>query len=259
MFSPSAAVIFLWQDITMNTIAGSHVLTPALWKTLKPKINQETPSIEPLLLLTQGVFHDSDIRGYVKLRLIHEVLTLEALLNVYIEGAQEPLSARISIADARFYGSTSDIIHQNGAFYSVIFKVISYYEGVPAPEIYVWEIPPVIAPEAIESDISLFLSKGMTFYVSSSEEDIVMDRTFRVALDHRVSVSIRTVEGRSYSTTVAASEVARYAMPGDYYVESGSDELCIIYGVTTEPHLPLIPKIKYTPIPINLRPGRDLE
>lgn len=234
----------------MNTIAGSHILTPALWKTITLNKNRQASTVEPLLLLSQGVFHDSDIRGYVKLRLIHEVLTLEALLSVYVEGEQAPLSARISIADARFYGSTSDIIHQNGAFYSVIFKVVSYSEGVAEPEIYVWEVPPIEGPESIDSDICLFLSKGSTFYVSPSEEDIVMDRTFRVLPDRRVSVSIRTVEGRSYSTTVTASEVARYVMPGDYYVDSGADELCIIYGVTTEPQLPLTPKIKYTPIPV---------
>jgi len=242
----------------MNTISSSHILTPALWKTLTSKKSQQSPDIEPLLLLSQGVFHDAEVKGYVKLRLIHEVLTLEALLSVYIEGVEEPLSARISIADARFYGTTSDIIHQNGAFYSVIFKVISYSEGVATPEIYVWKVPPVIAPKAIESDIPLFLSKGSTFYVNASEEDIVMDRTFRVALDRQVSVNIRTVEGRSFSTTVAASEVPRYAKPGDYYVESGTEELCVIYGITTEPQLALTPKIKYTPLPLTPRSGRDL-
>ncbi|WP_206297346.1 hypothetical protein, partial [Pseudomonas viridiflava] len=106
-------------------------------------------------------------------------------------------------------------------FNSAIFKVVSYSEQAVTSDIYLWEIPSPIAPDAIESDLPLYLPKGSTFHVSQSEQDIVMDRTIRISEEHQASVNIRTVEGRSYSTTITEAQAARCAILGDYYVESG--------------------------------------
>jgi hypothetical protein len=121
--------------------------------------------------------------------------------------------------------------------------------GVAVSEMYLWSTFTSAAAAAVEYDLPLSLSKGSTFYASATEKDIVMDRTIRMLEDSETSINIRTVEGRSYTTTVPAAEASRYAMPGDYYVERGSDELSIVYGVTTQPELPSSPIIKYTPLP----------
>ncbi|MBV1806553.1 MULTISPECIES: hypothetical protein [Pseudomonas syringae group] len=233
----------------MGTTARTYLLTPALWRTLTaPKISQ-APSPEPLLFLSQGVLHDSQLLGQVKLRTIQELPTLEALITVYIEGMETTLTTTAPIIDARLYATTQDIIHQNDAFNSVIFKVVSYSEQAVTSDIYLWEIPSPIAPDAIESDLPLYLPKGSTFHVSQSEQDIVMDRTIRISEEHQASVNIRTVEGRSYSTTITEAQAARCAIPGDYYVESGSGRLAVVYGVTTAPEPPFTPIIKYIPLP----------
>ncbi|WP_206197435.1 hypothetical protein, partial [Pseudomonas viridiflava] len=76
----------------MGTTARTYLLTPALWRTLTaPKISQ-APSPEPLLFLSQGVLHDSQLLGQVKLRTIQELPTLEALITVYIEGMETTLT-----------------------------------------------------------------------------------------------------------------------------------------------------------------------
>ena len=170
-------------------------------------------------------------------------------MTVYIEGTDELLSTLISVADARFYATTQDIVHQNGAFNSVILKVISYAEEAAVADIYLWEIPSTDEPEAIESDLPLYLPKGTNFYLGASEEDIVVDRTFRASEEGNVSINIRTVNGGSYSKTVTEPEAVRCIQPGDYYVESGSNTLCVVYGVTTDPDSPLTPVIKYTALP----------
>ncbi|WP_062385339.1 hypothetical protein [Pseudomonas abietaniphila] len=240
----------------MSTISRSHTLTPELWKTLTAKKARQAPPLDPLLFLSDGVFHDSTRQGFVKLRVIQEQLTLEALVTVYIEGADELLSTIISVADARFYATTQDIVHQNGAFNSVILKVISYVEEVAVADIYLWEIPSTDAPQATESDLPLYLPKGTNFYLSATDEDIVVDRTFRVSEGGNVSINIRTVNGGSYSKTVTKSEAVRCVQPGDYYVESGSTTLCRVYGVTTQPDSPLTPVIKYTALPAAPSPVR---
>jgi hypothetical protein len=232
-----------------KVISRSHKLTPALWKSLISKRTQQTLLTDPLLLLSQGVFHDSEVQGFVKLRVIQELLTLEALVTVYIEGSEVPLSTIVSVSDARFYATTQDIVHQNGSFNSVILKVISYVKEVAVADIYLWEIPSTDEPEAIESDLPLYLPKGTNFYHSATDEDIVVDRTFRVSEEGNVSINIRTVNGGSYSKIVSKSEAARCVQPGDYYVESGSTTLCMVYGVTTQPDSPLTPVIKYTALP----------
>lgn len=232
----------------MRTANRTHILTPALWRGLRSKKTHPLAT-DPLLFLSQGVFHDSDVQGFVKLRTIRELNTAEALATAYIEGTETSLSSNISLTDARLYATAQDVIHQNDAYYSVVFKLISYPEGVAVSEIYLWPIPPSALPEAEESDLPLSLPKGSTFYASANEEDIVMDRTFRILEDGNAAINIRTVVGRSYSTTVPAAEASRYAMPGDYYVERGSDELSIVYGVTTQHELPSSPIIKYTPLP----------
>lgn len=76
--------------------------------------------------------------------------------------------------------------------------------------------------------------------------------------DRQVSVNIRTVEGRSYSTTVTEAEAIRCAAPGDYYVESGSNELSIVYGITTRPESASLPILKRMPLPDVPRSGHDL-
>ncbi|WP_460046591.1 hypothetical protein [Pseudomonas sp. S2_H01] len=233
----------------MRTIARSHTLTPSVWKTLVSKKTRQALTPDPLLFLSQNVFHDSERQGFVKLRVIQELLTLDALVTVYVEETQELLSTHVSVADARFYATTQDIVHQNGAFNSVILKVISYAEEVAVADIYLWEIPSTDEPEAIESDLPLYLPKGTNFYLSATDEDIVVDRTFRVSEEGNVSINIRTVNGGSYSRIVSTSEAARYVQPGDYYVESGSTTLCMVYGVTTQPDSPLTPVIKYTALP----------
>ncbi len=238
----------------MSLIARTHTLTPALWRALSVQKNHQAPALEPLLLLSQGVLHDSNLLGQVKLRTIQELPTLEALITVYIEGMEPTLTTTTSITDARLYATTQDIIHQNDAFNSVIFKVISYSDGTVISDIYLWEIPAPVAPDAIESDLPLYLPKGSTFYVSGAEQDIVMDRTIRMSEDHRASVSIRTVEGRSYSTTVTEAEAVRCAVPGDYYVGNGPDELSVVYGVTTRSEIPFTPVIKHTPLPAGPAP-----
>lgn len=238
----------------MGTTARTHLLTPELWRTLSTHKNSQALSAEPLLFLSQGVLYDSQLLGQVKLRTIQELPTLEALITVYVESLENTLTATTSINEARFYAATPDIIHQNDAFNSVIFKVISYSEEAVTSDIYLWEIPSPIAPDAIESDLPLYLPKGSTFYVSQSEQDIVMDRTIRISEDHQASVNIRTVEGRSYSKTVTQAEAARCATPGDYYVERASDELSVIYGVTTASEPPFTPVIKYTPLPAGPAP-----
>ncbi|WKW32600.1 hypothetical protein KIH13_00960 [Pseudomonas viridiflava] len=125
----------------MGTTARTYLLTPALWRTLTaPKISQ-APSPEPLLFLSQGVLHDSQLLGQVKLRTIQELPTLEALITVYIEGMETTLTTTAPIIDARLYATTQDIIHQNDAFNSVIFKVVSYSEQAVTSDIYLWEIP----------------------------------------------------------------------------------------------------------------------
>jgi hypothetical protein len=243
----------------MGTIARSHTLTPQLWKTLRARtVSPQAPATEPLLFLTQGVFHTLDIQGSVKLRIIRELDTLEALMAVYVENSEEVLSTIVSMSDARLYATPQDIVHQNGAFYSVILKVISYPGAEVVADIYLWEVPPIVAPKAIDSDLALYLPKGSTFYVSSSEEDIVMDRTLRVTEDRRISVNIRTVEGRSYSTTVTESEAIRCATPGDYYVGSGSNELSVVYGVTIHPEPASSPILKHMPLPEVPRSLHDL-
>jgi hypothetical protein len=85
-----------------------------------------------------------------------------------------------------------------------------------------------------------------------------MDRTFRVSEDRQVSVNIRTVEGRSYSTTVTEADAIRCAAPGDYYVASGSNELSVVYGITTHPELPSSPILKHMPLPDVPRSRQDL-
>lgn len=237
------------RDPVNTVISRSHRLTPALWKKLTSKRTQQALQTDPLLLLSQGVFHDAEVQGFVKLRVIQELLTLEALVTVYIEGTDVPLSTNVSVSDARFYATTQDIVHQNGAFNSVILKVISYVEEVAVADIYLWEIPSTNEPDSIESDLPLYLPKGTNFYLSATDEDIVVDRTFRASEEGNVSINIRTVNGGSYSKTVTKSEAARCVQPGDYYVESGSTTLCMVYGVTTQPDSPLTPVIKYTPLP----------
>ncbi len=242
----------------MSTIARSHTLTPQLWKTLRGKhVSRQGPATEPLLFLTQGVFHTVDIEGSVKLRIIRELNESEALLAVYVEDSDVVPSNTVSVTDARLYATPQDIVHQDGGFYSVILKIISYPDTEVVADIYLWEIPPIAAPQSVESDLALYLPKGSTFYVGPSEEDIVMDRTFRVSEDRQVSVNIRTVEGRSYSTTVTEAEAIRCAAPGDYYVESGSNELSVIYGITTHPELPLSPILKHMPLPDMPRSRHD--
>jgi hypothetical protein len=243
----------------MGTIARSHTLTPQLWKTLRRKnVSRQGPATEPLLFLTQGVFHTVDIEGSVKLRVIQELNTLETLLAVYVEDSDVVPSNTVSVTDARLYATPQDIVHQDGGFYSVILKIISYPDAEVVADIYLWEIPPIAAPQSVESDLALYLPKGSTFYVSPSEEDIVMDRTFRVSEDRQVSVNIRTVEGRSYSTTVTEAEAIRCAAPGDYYVESGSNKLSVVYGITTHPELPSSPILKHMPLPDMPRSRHDL-
>jgi hypothetical protein len=204
------------------------------------------------------VFHTIDIEGSVKLRIIRELNTLEALIAVYVEDSQEVLSTTVAVSDARLYATPQDIVHQDGSFYSIILKIISYPDAEVAADIYLWEIPPIPAPQSVESELALCLPKGSTFCVSPSEEDIVMDRTFRVSEDRQVSVNIRTVEGRSYSTTVTESEAIRCAAPGDYYVESGANELSVVYGITTHPALPSSPLLKHMPLPDMPRSRHDL-
>ena len=243
----------------MGTIARSHTLTPQLWKTLKGKnVSRQGPATEPLLFLTQGVFHTVDIEGSVKLRIIRELNTLEALIAVYVEDSDAVLSTTVSVGDARLYATTQDIVHQEGGFYSVVLKIISYPDAEVVADIYLWEIPPIAAPQAVESDLALYLPKGSTFYVSSSEEDIVMDRTFRASEDRQVSVNIRTVEGGSYSTTVTEADAIRCAAPGDYYVETGSNALSVVYGITTHPESPTSPVLKHMRLPDVPRSRHDL-
>lgn len=247
------------KGMIMGTIARSHTLTPQLWKTLRGKnVSRQGPATEPLLFLTQGVFHTVDIEGSVKLRVIQELNTLEALLAVYVEDSDVVPSNTVSVTDARLHATPQDIVHQDGGFYSVILKIISYPDAEVVADIYLWEIPPIAAPQSVESDLALYLPKGSTFYVSPSEEDIVMDRTFRVSEDRQVSVNIRTVGGRSYSTTVTEAEAIRCAAPGDYYVESGSNKLSVVYGITTHPELPSSPILKYMPLPDMPRSRHDL-
>lgn len=247
------------KGMTMATIARSHTLTAQIWKTLRTKIvSRQAPATQPLLFLTQGVFHTLDIQGSVKLRVIRELDTLEALINVYVEDSSDVLSTTVSVSNARLYATTHDIVHQNGGFHSVILKVISYPDAEVVADIYLWEIPPIAAPQAVDSDLALYLPKGSTFNVSPSEEDIVMDRTLRLAQDRRVSVNIRTVEGRSYSTTVTEAEAIRCATPGDYYVEHDSNELSVIYGVTTLPGSELSPVLKHMPLPDMPRPHHGI-
>ncbi|MBC3955739.1 hypothetical protein [Pseudomonas triticifolii] len=238
----------------MGLIARTHTLTPALWKALSAQKSHPMPALDPWLFLSQGVLHDSNLLGRVKLRTIQELPTLEALVTVYIEGMETTLTTTTSITDARLYATTQDIIHQNDVFNSVIFKVISYSDGTVIADIYLWEIPAPVAPDAIESDTPLYLPKGSTFYEGESEQDIVMDRTIRMSEDHRAAINIRTVEGRSYSITVTAAEAVRCAVPGDYYVESGSAELSVVYGVTTLSETPFTPVIQHTPLPAGPAP-----
>lgn len=246
------------KGMIMGTIARSHTLTPQLWKTLRGKnVCRQGPATEPLLFLTQGVFHTVDIEGSVKLRIIRELNESEALLAVYVEDSDVVPSNTVSVTDARLYATPQDIVHQDGGFYSVILKIISYPDTEVVADIYLWEIPPIAAPQSVESDLALYLPKGSTFYVGPSEEDIVMDRTFRVSEDRQVSVNIRTVEGRSYSTTVTEAEAIRCAAPGDYYVESGSDKLSVVYGITTHPELPSSPILKHMPLPDMPRSRHD--
>ena len=243
----------------MGTIARSHTLTPQLWKTLRGKnVSRQGPATEPLLFLTQGVFHTVDVEGSVKLRIIRELNALETLIAVYVEDSNEILSTIVSVADARLYATPQDLVHQDGGFYSVILKIISYPDAEVVADIYLWEIPPIAAPQSVESDFALYLPKGSTFYVSPSEEDIVMDRTFRVSEDRQVSVNIRTVEGGSYSTTVTEAEAVRCAAPGDYYVESGSNALSVVYGITTRPESASLPILKHMPLPNVPRSRHDL-
>ncbi|WP_434679246.1 hypothetical protein J3P77_01890 [Pseudomonas sp. R1-18] len=239
----------------MGTTARTHILTPALWRTLTSQKNNRAFTTDPLLFLSQGVLHDSELLSAVKLRTIQELQSLEAQITVYTEGTGKTFSTAVSITEARLYASTQDIVHQNDAFHSVIFKVVSSLDEEVISDIYVWEIPSPVAPDATESDLPLYLPKGSTFYVSPSEEDIVMDRTIRIAEDRHASVNIRTVEGRSYSTTVTEAEAVRCAIPGDYYVDSGSDELSIVYGVTTHFEPPFTPFIKSTPLPARPLPA----
>lgn len=233
----------------MNIAARTHILTPALWRTLASRKTDQALTTDPLLFLSHSVLYDSELLGTVKLRTIRELATFEALITVYIEGATRTLSSTVSTSDARLYASPQDIVHQNDAFHSIIFKVISSSDEGVVSDIYLWEIPPAAAPDATESDLPLYLPKGSIFYVSPAEQDIVMDRTIRISKDRHASVNIRTVEGRSYSTTVTEAEAVRCATPGDYYVESGSDELSLVYGVTTQSELPFTPIIKSTPLP----------
>lgn len=233
----------------MVAIARSHTLTPALWRALTLKKTHRAPATEPLLFLSQGVLHDAVELGLVTLRTIQELPTLEALVTTFIEGSDTTLTATISIEQARLYATTQDIIHQNGAYNSVIFKVVSYQDEEVVSDLYLWEVPPATAPQADESDLPLYLPKGSTFYPDPSLQDIVMDRTIRISADHQATISIRTVEGGSYSTTVPQAEAARCAVPGDYYVVSGSDELSIVYGVTAQSEPVLTPVIKVTPLP----------
>ncbi|MFP3851054.1 hypothetical protein [Pseudomonas sp. W5-01] len=151
-----------------------------------------------------------------------------------------------------------DIVHQDGGYYSVILKIISYPDAEVVADIYLWELPTIAAPLSIESDLALYLPKGSTFYVSPSEEDIVMDRTLRLSADRQVSVNIRTVEGRSYSKTVTEAEATRCAAPGDYYAENSSNKLSVIYGITTHPELPSSPILKHMPLPDVPRSRHDL-
>jgi hypothetical protein len=241
--------MFGMKEMIMRTTTRTHILTPALWRELRSRRTHQPLATDPLLFLSQGVFHDSSVQGFVALRTIRELNTTEARATVYIEGTETSLSRNISVTDARLYAAAQDIIHQNGAYYSVVFKLISYPNNEADSEIYLWPIPASALPETIESDLPLSLSKGSTFYASATEKDIVMDRTIRMLEDSETSINIRTVEGRSYTTTVPAAEASRYAMPGDYYVERGSDELSVVYGVTTQPELPSSPIIKYTPLP----------
>ena len=234
----------------MSTIARSHTLTPQLWKTLRGKnVSRQGPATEPLLFLTQGVFHTVDIEGSVKLRIIRELNEFEALIAVYVEDSDVVLSATVAVGDARLYATPQDIVHQDGGYYSVILKIISYPDAEVVADIYLWELPPIAAPQSVESDLALYFPKGSTFYVSPSEEDIVMDRTFRVSEDRQVSVNIRTVEGRSYSKTVTEAEAIRCAAAGDYYVENSSSKLSVVYGITTHPELPSSPILKHMPLP----------
>lgn len=243
----------------MGTIARSHTLTPQLWRTLRAKsASRQGPATEPLLFLTQGVFHTVDIEGSAKLRIIRELNALDALIAVYVEDSDAVLSTTVAVGDARLYATPQDIVHQDGSFYSVILKIISYPEEEVVADIYLWEIPPIAAPQSVESDLALYLPKGSTFYFSSSEEDIVMDRTLRVSEDRRVSVNIRTIEGRSYSTTVTEAEAIRCAAPGDYYAETGSNALSVVYGITTHPESPSSPALKHMPLPDVPRSRHDL-
>jgi hypothetical protein len=148
----------------MGTIARSHTLTPQLWKALRAKtVSPQAPATEPLLFLTQGVFHTVDIEGSVKLRIIQEVSTLEALITVYVEDSEQVLSTVVSVGDARLYATPQDIVHQDGSFYSVILKIISYPDAEVVADIYLWEIPPIAASQSVESDLALSLPKGSTF------------------------------------------------------------------------------------------------
>lgn len=243
----------------MGKISRSHTLTPQLWKTLRAKtVSRHAPAMDPLLFLTRGVFHTVEIHGSVKLRLIRELNTFEALIAVYVEDSEEVLSTTVSASDARLYATPQDIVHQEGGFYSVILKIISYPDAEVVADIYLWEIPPIAAPQAVDSDLALYLPKGSTFYVGPSEEDIVMDRTLRLSEDRRVSFNIRTVEGRSYSATVTEDEAIRCAVPGDYYVENGSNELSVVYGITTHPEFASSPILKHMPLPDVPRSRHDL-
>ena len=235
----------------MNTLAGSHLLTPALFKARFSRKNKQAPTPDPLLFLSHGVFHDSDLNppGFVKLRVIQELPNEEARITIYKEDTAETLSTIVPVNDARFYATPNDIIHQNGKLHSVIFKFIFYSGWMLAPNIYLWEIPPLAAPDAVESNIALFLPKGSRFQAEDDDEDIVMDRTFRVSADRQVAVNIRTVDGRSYSTTVTEVEAARCATPGDYYVGIGAERLSVVYRVTTHADSNLKPSIQHTPLP----------
>jgi|GEM_PF-3482547 len=241
----------------MNIVAKSRVLTPERWRSLNARRSAQVTAVDPLLFLAQGVFHDLDIQGFVKLRTVQELPTSDALITVHFADTEETLSGTVTAVDARLYAGPHDIIYQNDAFHSLIFKILSYEEGAAVAEIYLWEIPTVAAPDAVESDIALSLPKGSTLYLSQTEEDIVMDRTLRVSEDRKVAVNIRTVEGRSYSTTVSEIEAIRCAVPGDYYVENGSDELSIVYGITTRSQPPHNPIIRHIALPAAPGSSRD--